>query len=456
MSTNNETLAKASKELMLREVFYGLFLMMLNKKWNTQVPTMGVSKNGINYQLIINDDFWGSLSPLHQIGLMKHEILHIAFFHLDKYFDFPDRDLANIAMDMEINQYIEEKYLPGADMTYADFDKKYNTIAQKLADDVTSGTISREDYSKEIRKIPPRGVYIKDYAELKLDEKAGTQYYYEKLQQAKNNKQDSADKGQDSKAGPKGNKKGTSGSKALDQMLDQMEKDQWVICDHDTWKEFEKMSEAEKRLMKSQTEFHLKEVADQVTKSRGTIPSELADMIEKLNFSEPPKFDWKGYLRRFTGGSTKIYTKKLHRKYNKRFDENPGLKIKPRRHVLVAVDTSGSVSKDELAEFFHEIHHIHKNGSDVTVLECDAAIAKITPYKRTNDSDKIKIHGRGGTDFQPVVDYFDENQHKYTCLIYFTDGEAPAPTTPRGRTLWVLSSTSQENLNLPGHTIKLN
>lgn len=69
------TLAKASKDLMWKEPFYGFFLIMLNKVWdNKRVPTAGVSKNGINYQLTINEDFWTELSENHRVGLLKHEL----------------------------------------------------------------------------------------------------------------------------------------------------------------------------------------------------------------------------------------------------------------------------------------------------------------------------------------------------------------------------------------------
>ena len=105
--TKVESLSKASKELMLKEPFYGFFLLMLNKVWDAKrVPTACVSKNNINYQLTINPDFWEKLSEPHQMGLLKHELLHIAFNHLTSTFDFSDRKLANIAMDLEINQYI--------------------------------------------------------------------------------------------------------------------------------------------------------------------------------------------------------------------------------------------------------------------------------------------------------------------------------------------------------------
>lgn len=93
------TLAKASKELMWKEPFYGFFLIMLNKIWDKRIPTAGVSKNGINYQLTINEEFWMDLSENHRIGLLKHELLHIAYFHLSSYFNYTDKKLANVAMD---------------------------------------------------------------------------------------------------------------------------------------------------------------------------------------------------------------------------------------------------------------------------------------------------------------------------------------------------------------------
>ena len=80
--TNNESLEKIAKSLMLKEPFYGLFLIMLNKVWRQDLPTAGVSRNNINFQLAINPEFWNSLSEDHKIGLLKHELLHICFHHL--------------------------------------------------------------------------------------------------------------------------------------------------------------------------------------------------------------------------------------------------------------------------------------------------------------------------------------------------------------------------------------
>ena len=147
---------------------------------------------------------------------------------------------------------------------------------------------------------------------------------------------------------------------------------------------------------------------------------ELKELIDRLLNIEPPKFDWKAYLRRFVGNSSIVYTKKLRRKYNKRYSANPGLKIKFKNHILVGVDTSGSVSSNELKEFFSELAHMHKTGHKITVAQCDTSLKSVKEFNPKKD---WEIHGRGGTSFQPVIDHYNEKKGQYTALIYLTDGE---------------------------------
>ena len=385
---NNESLEKISKTLMLKEPFYGLFLIMLNKQWKSSISTAGVSRNGINYQLTINPDFWNGLSEDHKLGLLKHELMHLTFHHITMRNSYDDYKLFNIAADITINQYIDSTFLPD-------------------------------------------GAVLPDsFPEITLDKWGGTDYYYKMLDAAKKN----------------------GSSPTLDNLLSQMGSGEMHI-DHGTWNEFDQMDEATKKLLEKQADYIIKEVAEQVVKNRGTIPGEIQHILDRINTPEEPKFDWRGYLRRFAGGSVKVYTKKLRRKFNKRYEDNPGLKVKPKKHILVAIDTSGSVNNNELKEFMNEIYHIHKTGCDVTVIQCDAAIRSIEKFNPKLD---ITIHGRGGTAFDPVIDYYNANKKMYTSLIYFTDGECSASSNPQGKCLWVLSSVSQENNDLPGQVIKLN
>ena len=385
------SLSKTAKALMLLEPYYGFFLIMLNKTWRQDLPTAGVSKNGINYQLAINEEFWTSLSEEHQLGLLKHELLHIAFGHLTSFGSFSDKKLANVAMDMEINQYIDTDWLPKG------------------------------------------GIMIEDYEDLNLDRKAGCRYYYKKLQELQQEK----------------DKNGTCGNEPMDKLLDDIANGD--VPDHSTWEEFDDLSEAEKKLIDKQLQKVLSDAKEQTVKKRGRIPGEIEGVIT-IEEIVAPKFDWRGYMRRFTGVSTKVFTKKIRRKENRKFPESPGLKLKMKQHMLLGIDTSGSVSDSELQEFMSEIHHIYKAGVDVTIIQCDTSIRAIESYKGKFE---LNVLGRGGTEFDPVLEYYNENQKKYTSLVYFTDGECYTHVKPKGHVLWVLSERSNMNDSLPGKVIKL-
>ena len=394
--TNVESLAKASKELMLKEPFYGLLLMSLNKIWSDKLPTAGVRLKGINYELAINPSFWESLPMEQKIGVLKHELLHIGFFHLVNFTNYSNKKVLNIAMDLEINQYIERSWLP-------------------------------ED-----------GMFLDTFPELDLEERKGTRYYYDKLMELAQEQEETMQCIMNAISNGESECELPNGQKIN-------------IPDHD-WDEIEQLDEATKKLIESQTKHIVEQVADQVQKSRGTVPGEFAEILERLRHIDPPKFDWKGYMRRFAGRSIKTYTKKSRRKYNKRLPDNPGLKIKRHKHILAAIDTSGSVSTNELKEFLSELYHMKKTGSEVTIIECDTAISYIGKFDPKKD---LEIHGRGGTDFQPVIDYYNEHQKEYSCLFYFTDGECSAPEGAKGNILWVLSSRGSAYDELPGQVIKL-
>jgi predicted metal-dependent peptidase len=394
--TNVESLAKASKELMLKEPFYGLLLMSLNKVWSDKLPTAGVRLKGINYELAINPSFWEPLPMEQKVGILKHELLHIGFFHLVNFTKYSNKKVLNIAMDLEINQYIERSWLPEG------------------------------------------GMFLDTFPELDLEERAGTRYYYDKLMELMQEQEETMQCIMNAISNGESECELPNGEKIQ-------------IPDHD-WEEVEELDEATQKLIESQTKHIVEQVADQVQKSRGTVPGEFAEILERLKHIDPPKFDWKGYMRRFAGRSIKTYTKKSRRKYNKRLPDNPGLKIKRHKHILAAIDTSGSVSTNELKEFLSELYHMKKTGSEVTIIECDTAISYIGKFDPKKD---LEIHGRGGTDFQPVIDYYNEHQKEYSCLFYFTDGECSAPEGAKGNILWVLSSRGSEYDELPGQVIKL-
>jgi len=382
----HDVLSKISKTILFKEPFYGLFLIGLKKNFTDDLPTAAVGRNGINTSLYVNPDFFKSLDDDKKYGLIKHELLHIAFGHMTMRDIFQDKKLFNIAADLEINQYIDEYQLPEG------------------------------------------GITMDSFPELSLPYRAGTKEYYKLLKQAQ-------DQGK---------------SESLQNLLDSQDGNS--PYDHNTWEEFDELPESTQRLIEKQIDHQINTVAETLEKSSGNIPGEIKSILKRIRHVEPPKFDWRGYLRRFVGNSNIVYTKKTRKKINKRFPGNPAIKVKTRSHILVGIDTSASVNNNELKEFMAELYHISKTGNQITIAQCDTVLNSVEKFNPKKD---LNIKGRGGTDFQPVIDHYNEKGY-YTTLIYFTDGEASSPNNCPKNTLWVHSSISQINESLPGRCIKIN
>lgn len=402
MNAMQRNLTKICKDLMLDQPFYGLLLLNLNKQWTNKVQTAGVGLDGINYKLYINPTFWSGLTENEKKGLLQHELMHIAFFHITEYKHLKNHDLANLAQDIEINQKIPDDWLP-----------KGGATLDKFTD---SGLLPHE----------------------------GTNIYYEKL--IKDSK-DNQGKGSSPMMQAVQQAIGNG-----DSQVDTPDGGQMNMPQHD-WDDFENLTDTEKKLVDKQLEVMLSEVVEQVQKQRGTIPNEVLQKLEKLKKIEPPKFNWRAYLRRYIGNSAKTTMRKTKRKQSKRFEQDFGIRVQEHSHILIAIDSSASVSDAEIKEFMNEIHHMYKCGHDFSITFADTQMQDVVKYRPSMD---LIIKQRGGTDFNPVVDYYLTYRKKYTTLIYLTDGEAPAPDAPIKNVLWVLSTKCSNTDHLPGKTIKLN
>jgi predicted metal-dependent peptidase len=151
-------------------------------------------------------------------------------------------------------------------------------------------------------------------------------------------------------------------------------------------------------------------------------------------------------LRLFGASSRRTRVVHTIRRVSKRYGTRPGIKIKRFQKLLVAIDTSGSIDTDALELFFSEVRGMWRNGAEITVLECDAVVQRVYPYRGEMPN---VVSGGGGTDFDPVFEYIN-TQRKiiYDGLIYLTDGWADTPTIrPACRVLWVITPDgTKENI----------
>lgn len=99
------------EKLLYESPFYGHVCIGVPKSFSTDIETACARLDGLNYSLHFNKDYFDSLNDKQKIGLIEHEILHIANMHLLYMGNYKDKEIYNIACDMSINQYIKPENL---------------------------------------------------------------------------------------------------------------------------------------------------------------------------------------------------------------------------------------------------------------------------------------------------------------------------------------------------------
>lgn len=104
-----ESVFRICKKLLIKEPFYGLFLLNINKHYSDKIKTAAVAVEGINPVLLINKDFWKGLPEEMAVSVLKHECSHLMFGHLTEawaYLRKENMELLNVACDNEVNSWI--------------------------------------------------------------------------------------------------------------------------------------------------------------------------------------------------------------------------------------------------------------------------------------------------------------------------------------------------------------
>lgn len=168
------------------------------------------------------------------------------------------------------------------------------------------------------------------------------------------------------------------------------------------------------------------------------LPESVQELVESLVDELQPTVDWRRVIRLFTEASRRTRISNTLRRPSKRYGTYPGIKVKRLHRLAVIIDTSGSVKQEALGEFFAEVRAIWRQGSEVVVIEADNVVRNTWEF-RGESPDKMK--GRGGTQFDPALQWVVDSHPPFDAAIYFTDGKANAPTVrPRCGVLWVLPS----------------
>ena len=129
--------------------------------------------------------------------------------------------------------------------------------------------------------------------------------------------------------------------------------------------------------------------------------------------------------------------------------------------LLVAVDVSGSVPDEDIKKFLAVINRFFKQGIEsIEVIEFDSKITTEKPITLKQATGSIRVTGRGGTNFQPAIDFYYEHE-EYDGLVFLTDGYAATPKLPddkRHKPLaWILTTHggNEDNLKPLGAVVRI-
>jgi predicted metal-dependent peptidase len=184
--------------------------------------------------------------------------------------------------------------------------------------------------------------------------------------------------------------------------------------------------------------------AHRSAREHGLLPAGLNVLVDRA--LSPPRVPWERVLRNFVqrshaGGWSYARVAKRHIWRGAWLPGRGGDALE----LMVAIDTSGSTEGAQ-SQFLAELQAICRERSKLalTVVECDAAIHRVTRLTEADAAEWFRtvgqrgLRGGGGTDFRPVFKLVDEEVPR--AVLIFTDGAGVAPTRPPAvPTLWVLA-----------------
>ena len=230
-----------------------------------------------------------------------------------------------------------------------------------------------------------------------------------------------------------------------------------TLDDHDPMKDGAPPRRIVKEVSKNAVRAGLKEAR---SRGMGTLPGNLLRVVEDFLKA---KVNWRRALKSWFGDQIKVSYTRTRKRPARRFAHDPKLAYffpgkKPRRsaRVWVAIDNSGSVSTNELRQFFGEIAKVSER-VEIILIIWDTSIRQVFKIKSKRQLMEIAkgIGGGGGTMIQVVFDALRQKgdaiagipgskhlKRNPEGIIIFTDGEVlwPEPGSSKGiPTMWAIT-----------------
>ena len=368
-----------------RYPYYAAVLSRMDPVADPSIEAMAVSLHGERHYLHVNVEAFVR-APEYLRGILLHEVHHVVLGHLShpKFFDAAHPDLMEIAEEISANEHIEEP-LPDP-MTWRAFEK-YG---------LRGGQSTLERYEKLVEARRARGTALR-LVPRSVDAHPWSPRAGGKVEHAKG-------------APPGG-------------------------------------VEATRRMLASaiaESAESAAQAAQQTPKAgmlAGRSPGRIVEELTGVSARPQTYVDWRTAMRAFAGLRRAPVTSwsRPSRRFPGRIGQVPGRAWRPepidRPQLLVAIDTSMSMTEEELSEVARHLAQLGELAR-LTIVECDTEITRVEPF--TGALHRVK--GRGGTDLRPVFAPALLAAQRPDGVIYFTDGAGEVPEHPPPvPVLWVLT-----------------
>jgi predicted metal-dependent peptidase len=215
--------------------------------------------------------------------------------------------------------------------------------------------------------------------------------------------------------------------------------------DHD-WDGAREMSEEEKKTLEREIDQAIRQGVMAHEKAHGKGAGGVGREIDE---HLQPKINWREELREYVKATCHNKDTSSWRRVNRRYLSSgtymPSMIGEKVGHIVVAIDTSGSIGGRELDEFLAEVKGVAEevNPEMVDLIYWDGDVAGHEKYEGAEVSNIVsstKPKGGGGTDPSCVSQYLRDEAIKPECIIILTDGYVPnwgsEWTAP---TMWVIT-----------------
>lgn len=172
---------------------------------------------------------------------------------------------------------------------------------------------------------------------------------------------------------------------------------------------------------------------------RGTVPVALLrwaqDLLEpQVNWRQELAGAFRSSLATISGRRDYKYTRPSRRQAAMKVGTSelilPAMRKPVPPPIAIVVDTSGSISDEEVRDFLSEVDGIartHGISSGIWIIPCDAQVGKIQRVKTRSDIANIELAGGGGTDLRIGIAAAQVIRPTPRILVVLTDGFTPWP-----------------------------